>query len=254
MTDHALSGDKMPPEHYRSLGDLEGRYWWHQTRYRIACGVLGRHRPSLQALSIADVGCGMGGFLRHLRTLNVQRLAGFDYDATALSSLQEDGIEAHRIDLEAPFGLEGGPYDVITSLDVLEHLRSESVFLQASRSNLRGGGVLLLTLPAHQFLFSEWDRRLQHFRRYSMRRLRQLLETNGFHVLESSYFFSFVFPLALMRRWTGAFDGRTACEFPPLPDVLNRALLVLGGLEARALRAVTMPVGTSIFALAQVRV
>jgi predicted TPR repeat methyltransferase len=214
VADRALPDDKMPPEHYQSLGDLEGRYWWHQTRYRVACDLLRRHRADLQSLAIADVGCGTGGFLRHLRALGVRRMAGFDYSANHLRSLEREGIDAHPIDLEAPFVLERGPYDVIASLDVLEHLENERVFLQASRANLRAGGVLLLTLPAHDFLFSEWDRRLKHFRRYSMRGLRQILDGNGFRVVESSYFFSFVFPLALLRRWTGAFDGREACEFP----------------------------------------
>ena len=243
--------EKMPAEHYRSLAGLEDFYWWHQTRYRIACSLLDRHaRPSTE-LRLADIGCGTGGFLRHVRRRGVAHPVGFDSSETALRSLERSGITGYPIELEQPFSLPEGPYDVITALDVLEHLGNEHSFLQSIRQNLKGDGMLLLTLPAHQSLFSDWDRRLHHFRRYSRRRIEALLKEHHFHTREASHFFSFVMPLALVRRWTGRYDGRTACEFPAVSNHLNRLLLALGRIELNILRYTGLPFGTSLFAIAQ---
>jgi len=242
---------KMPPEHYRSLAALEDHYWWHQGRYHLIRAALERHGRSPAELRVADVGCGTGGFLRYLRRLGTRELAGFDYSAEALEGIRRDGIRAETLDLEQRFALPDGPWDVVACLDVLEHIQDEGPFLEAVRASLAPGGRLVLTVPAHAFLFSEWDRRLQHFRRYSRRGLRQRLEASGFRVREISCFFSFVLPMALARKWVGGYDGRQTCEFPPVPAILNRTLLGLSALERGWLRRAFLPMGTSVFALAQ---
>ena len=241
-----MSDTKMPAEHYRSLAALEDNYWWHQTRYRVAWDLLRRHSPDVGGISVADVGCGTGGFLRFLRDRGVRRLIGCDYTDMAFELLERESISVARIDLEKPFTLPGAPYDALVALDVLEHLAEEPLFLESARANLGAGGLLLLTLPAHQFLFSEWDRRLQHFRRYSTPYLSKTLEDSGLRVLEASHFFSFAMPMALARRWVGTYDGASACEFPAVAPSLNRLLLALGAVERRLLRWYPIPFGTSL--------
>jgi SAM-dependent methyltransferase len=242
---------KMPPEHYRSLAEREDHYWWHQSRYRLALASLRRHGRRPAGLRVADVGCGTGGFLRHLQQRGVRDLAGFDYSAEVLEGIRSDGIRTAAVDFEQRFDLPGGPWDVVSCLDVLEHIRDEDGFLQSVRANLVPGGCLVLTVPAHAFLFSEWDRQLQHFRRYSRRGLRQRLEKSGFRVREVSCFFSFVLPVALARKWVGYHDGREGCEFPPVPAALNRLLLTAATAERWWLAAGFLPLGTSVFALAE---
>jgi len=242
---------KMPGEHYQSLADLEDVYWWHQTRYRMACALIERHSGPLAGLRMADIGCGTGGFLRYVRRLGAGHPIGFDSSEAALRHLEQFGLIGHRVELEHAFTLPEAPYDVITALDVMEHVENEHSFLDSVRENLRDRGILLLTVPAHQYLFSQWDRRLHHFRRYSRRGLDALLREHHFDTLEASHFFSFVMPMALIRRWTGHCDGRVSCEFPAVSKPLNRALLQLGRAELFLLRFVGLPFGTSLFAIAQ---
>lgn len=246
-----MNDAKMPLEHYRSLATLEDHYWWHQTRYLVIWDALRRNSAQLADAALADVGCGTGGFLRFLRGRGMRHLIGCDYSDAAFELLARAAIPAVRIDLEKAFTLPGGPYDVLAALDVMEHLADEAPFLRSARANLRAQGLLALTVPAHPFLFSEWDRRLKHFRRYSKPAIRGALERAGFRVLEVSHFFSFAMPIALARRWTGAYDGSTACEFPAVSVTLNRLLLRLGRIERRVLERVPLPFGTSLHALAQ---
>jgi SAM-dependent methyltransferase len=246
-----MNDDKMPAEHYRSLRELENAYWWHQTRYRLAWRLLQRYAPRRSDLRVADVGCGTGGFLRHLQASGIRSVVGFDYGESTLRFLEQDGLEGHAIDLEQPFRLAGGPYDVVCALDVMEHVDGEAPFLDSLRQSLEPKALLILTLPAHAFLFSRWDRKLRHFRRYSRAAAASLVERNGFRVLEASYFFSFVFPMALLRRWTGSYDGMTSCEFPPVSANLNRFLLALGAFELRLLYVMKLPFGTSLYLAAE---
>jgi len=245
--------EKMPIEHYRSLGSLEDHYWWHQTRYQIVWRVLTERIADPRSAMIADLGCGTGGFLRFLRRRGVKRLLGADYADSALGMLERDGIPTARIDLEGAFRLPEGPYDALVALDVIEHLADERPFLDSVRVNLRAGGLLALTAPAHAFLFSEWDRTLRHYRRYSRAGVSRLLDGAGFRVLETSHFFSFALPMAVARRYVGAYDGSAACEFPAVSALLNRALLQAGRIEGALLRRIRVPFGTSLYVVAQCR-
>lgn len=242
---------KMPPEHYRSLMQLEDDYWWHQSRYRAVWEVLARYGKKRTDPRIADIGCGTGGFLRFLRARGFENLAGYDFADTAVDALRQNGLEAHVIDLEEPFVLPGGPADVIVALDVMEHVDHEDAFIRSAAANLAPGGIFLATVPGHAFLFSDWDRQLKHFRRYSRGALRRLLEAAGLRVLESSHLFSFVVPLAVLRKWSKRYDRPGSCEFPPVPAALNGILKGLAGVERAWLRVGSLPVGTSVLAVAR---
>ncbi|MGH9896624.1 MAG: methyltransferase domain-containing protein, partial [bacterium] len=244
---------KMPEEHYLSLMQLEDEYWWHQSRYRAVWEALWRHRPPMPTLRIADIGCGTGGFLRFLRARGFQCVTGYDFSDAALGGLQERGIRGHVVDLEKPFVLADGPADVIVALDVMEHIADEARFLRAVAANLSPGGTFVVTVPGHSFLFSDWDRQLNHFRRYSRPDLRRRLERSGLRVIESSHFFSFGVPLGLVRKWFGRYDLPGSCEFPPVPAALNSLLKGLANLERAYLRVGSLPFGTSLLAVTRYR-
>jgi SAM-dependent methyltransferase len=246
-----VSIDGLPPEHFKSLMQVEDRYWWHQTRYRLALSLLRRYTGGPAACRLADVGCGTGGLLRFLGRRGWSDIAGFDHSDVAVEALGRDGIAVHRIDFEAPFTLEGGPYDAITAMDVMEHITNEQAFLEGIGRSLRPGGVFIVTVPAFRHLFSAWDERLGHRRRYTRRGLRKAFEERGLGVAVCRYFFSLAYPMALLRRGTGLFDGSRCCEFPPVPGAVNATLKALGRIEVFLARFVGPPFGTSVFAAAR---
>lgn len=84
--------------------------------------------------------------------------------------------------------------------DVLEHIEKEQDFLRQIHKYLKKDGLLVLTVPAHSWLWSGEDRYAGHFRRYSLKSLSQTLNASGFSVSYISYFFSvLVFPIFLLR-------------------------------------------------------
>ncbi len=95
-----------------------------------------------------------------------------------------------RFDLNegAPEEFIADPFDSVVCLNVLEHIEDDLFALAQIRDVLKPGGRLALLVPAHQFLYGEFDRAVGHFRRYEKRELTVKLENVGFAVCEVRFF------------------------------------------------------------------
>lgn len=91
-------------------------------------------------------------------------------------------------------------FDYITALDVIEHIENEKSFLERIKMLLNNNGKVLLTVPAYQWLYCQYDKEAGHFRRYSKTEIKNLMETNGFIVENITYFNTFLFPIFVPAR------------------------------------------------------
>ena len=105
----------------------------------------------------------------------------------------------------------------------------------------------MITVPAMQWAFSSWDTELGHHRRYSRRRLRDVVDAAGFDVASVTYLFPELFPLLVVRRLRRA--PREQVDFPQLarPDRRRSATRIAS--VTTATRRV-WPFGTSVVAVA----
>jgi SAM-dependent methyltransferase len=78
----------------------------------------------------------------------------------------------------------GARYDIICAFEVLEHIQEDAGALRSWRERLAPRGHLLVSVPAHSARFGVSDRYVGHFRRYDRAVLRQLLETEGFEIVQ----------------------------------------------------------------------
>jgi SAM-dependent methyltransferase len=93
-----------------------------------------------------------------------------------------------------------GMCGLVASMDVVEHLDDDSVGLREYRRVLASRGLLLLTVPAYQWLWGKHDVWAAHRRRYRVGRLRSVVEASGFEVLHTTYYNSFLVPPAAVLR------------------------------------------------------
>jgi SAM-dependent methyltransferase len=77
-------------------------------------------------------------------------------------------------------------YNAILYIDVIEHIEHDAAELAAAYNHLAPGGVLLIIVPAHQWLFSPFDEAIGHFRRYSRKSLLQVMPPQS-KIIEASY-------------------------------------------------------------------
>ena len=231
--------------------DLQETYWWFVGRRAILKSVLRRFVK--RARVAVDVGCG-SGMNMHLLSHHAEFVIGLDSSSTALeSAAPHEGRTARADGQEIP--LADSSVDILSALDVLEHMDDDMRALDEFRRVLRTDGYLLVTVPAYRFLWSEHDEALMHRRRYIASELHAKLNHSGFRVLKRTYavFFLF-FPIVFYRLFRGLFPKS---PFAPrashvmLPAPLNSLLIALLKLEAWLMGAINLPWGTSIVVLAQ---
>ncbi len=245
-----MTDDLLPTAHFRSLRQLEGTYWWHLTRLAVSHALLRTCRFHLPA--ILDLGCGTGAFLETLGAeLEAARTVGVDASRTALEYLEERHIEHLDANLDEPLVVQENGFQLVTAMDVLEHLPHPENLVRSAWLNLAPGGYFLASVPAHPSLYSDWDRMLHHVCRFTKQALKDLVTTQDFTIHRLSHaFFAPFFPAALLRmRRAKPTESRE--EFPPIPGWLNRLLRLEGLIEAAWLRFAPLPTGLSLYVLAQ---
>ena len=155
-------------------------------------------------------------------------------------------------DLRLPKGI----LPAIGFFDVLEHIKNEAEFLNEVHRCLDTNGRIFLTVPAHQWLFSNHDLALGHFRRYSKAALEERLLSAGFKVEKIGFLFSvLVLPAFFLRRIPFVFGKKREVKqvldcaetVLRLPKILNEMLLALSRIESK----LRIPVGLSLFAVAK---
>jgi SAM-dependent methyltransferase len=244
----------MEKDFYRAYYALEGSHWWFIGRRRIFLAVLeaavaGRTRP----LDVLDFGCGTGAFLEHLARFGT--VSAVDGDPDAVRFCHERGrSEVRHVGPTEPLPFADESFDLVTTLDVIEHIEDDVAALRELRRVMRPGGLLLVAVPAFMFLWGDQDEISHHFRRYTAPSLRRSLRAAGFEVAKTSYFNTWLFaPIAvvrIVRRLLRAPDvSRTDFDVGPRP--LNFALGALFGSEATLVARRRLPFGVSLLALAR---
>ena len=242
----------MRPAEYTRMFEMEETYWWFVARRKLVCELI-----DLLALSprsrLLDVGCGTGANLKAFNK-ELERV-GIDASDAALDFCHQRGLTALVQGNIEHSGLEPASFDVVTALDVLEHVDDD---MQALRELLRvskPGGFLLITVPAFGFLWSEHDEALHHRRRYTVAELESKLVAAGFQVARISYFLATLFlPILFVR----VIQNLTKKRIEPqathviLPLWLNSLIVRVLDVEKRLLRWTwRMPFGVSIVAVAR---
>jgi SAM-dependent methyltransferase len=244
----------MNPQEYDRMRQLEDWYWWFVARREAALRFTEDFRPRREPLRILDAGCGTGALLDRLEGQPGVEVFGLDFSGQALAYTRQRGhVHLVQGDLtRLPF--PDGTFDVITALDVVEHIREDQRALQEVHRVLRPGGVLLISVPAFRCLWGPHDMALQHVRRYTARQLRTLMRRAGFRVSKLTYLLWLLFPAFVLQRLLARLrrrDDRAQAQLVPVGKTVNRLLIWLQGAELALARHLNLPFGATVFCVAQ---
>ena len=236
----------MDERHLLELRIREENYWWHVNRRQLVFKFLDRLNVSNNR--ILEVGCG-GGLLSSILTRDGVNVVASDVLFNATRFVKNRGVsKSLTFDAGQPWPFKRYSFQAVIMLDVLEHIEDDIACLHEARRVLSRGGIAVLTVPAHQFLFSSWDKMLGHQRRYSKSLLQLVFKTVGFQPVLISYhnILSF-FPALILRGKDRLFGCRVEyAEFPDIPEIVNKWLKWWGRLEG-ALISFNLPIGLSLF-------
>ena len=234
---------------YEKMYQFEERYWWWVGRRRIITGIL--NKLNLDSATILDVGCGTGINLNHLSRYGA--VIGLDSSKDAIKFCRMRGsknviqADAERL----PF--KDSIFDLITALDLLEHLNDNKA-LKGFYRVLKPSGYLVLTVPAFNFMWSKHDEAVHHKRRYTKRQLKDILEANSFIIEKVSYWNFFLFiPIVAMRLVKRSWKKQEIkTDVAELPGMVNRLLASILRIESYLIQHVNLLIGVSLVCIVRV--
>lgn len=240
----------MEPTEYDNLARLEGRHWWYAGMREIASQVL--HSVSLHpSLQILDAGCGVGGGLEWLAAYG--ETSGIDLNPLAVGYAARISQRVAQASVQQlPFPADA--FDLVTSFDVLYHLAvtNDEAALRECARVLRPGGLLLVRVPAYNWLRGTHDRQVHTRHRYDGHELRQKIERAGLTVFRLTHAGLTILPMALLLRLAQSFrsDMTARSDVAMPPEALNRMLTGMLAAEGVWLRRFDSSFGLSLLALA----
>jgi len=229
------------------LGENAHLHWY----YRAKSAAMLRMLHGTPIDTVLDVGAGSGFFSRILldRTSCASALCvDPNYPADTLEYRESKPI--HFVRAAARF--DGR---LVLMMDVLEHVADDTAMLADYVAKLRPGTRILITVPAMPWMWSGHDVFLEHYRRYTLGSVEQLVLRTGLRPVQSCYFFGLTLPAAAgVRLWRRLLSGGRE---PPASDMraygafLNNFLWRICQLELAFFRRNRIA-GLSVFALAEV--
>jgi SAM-dependent methyltransferase len=236
--------DYVYPHMYR----VEKSHWWFVARQEILLRYI-RDRLALpDGARVLDVGCGTGAILELFsRQFDAY---GSDTAPQAIEFCRQRGLTKLHLG-----GLDtypaSTPFDLITMLDVVEHVEDDRTLLRVAHRLLGERGHLLIAVPAYPSLWSKHDEMLHHKRRYTKESLRRTVTGSGFSITHLTFFNSFLFPVAWAKRIGARVTGSDRANDLEVPgSAVNATLRAVFALERVVLSRGSFPIGLSLLCLA----
>jgi SAM-dependent methyltransferase len=226
----------------RLLG-MDDDHFWLGPRRRLVLKLLRRltHADSRRTGSVLEIGCGSGALLPELGGLG-DTIVALDFHIKLLKQARRRFPQALVIQGNAEqLPLVDARFDIILALDVIEHM-DPILSLKEARRVAREGALLLLSVPASPALWSKFDVRAGHRKRYTRKDLEAELALAGWRPIGATHYQFILYPVV----WTLRSLLPVCAEQIRPSRLLNRMLAAANELEVSLLSRMPLPFGSSL--------
>ena len=153
---------------------------------------------------VLEVGAGLGSYTNLLDKTHVRSWLAVEPDIDLYTRLECNCIQAGEQNVNLIHGTirdvpKDKQFDSIVYIDVLEHIEDDQGELAKASEHLKNGGRLIILVPAHQRLYSGFDKSIGHYRRYNLKVLSSRIPED-LKIQEAKYLDSLGFLLAVINR------------------------------------------------------
>jgi 2-polyprenyl-3-methyl-5-hydroxy-6-metoxy-1,4-benzoquinol methylase len=196
-----------PNEGNQIYFDVEANSFWF--KHRNACITsLVQHYTSEK--TFFDIGGGNGYVSKGLMNIGMNPIL-IEPGIQGCANAKKRGVENVVCATLEESGCRENSLPNVGLFDVVEHIEKDDAFIKNIHRYMQEEGLLYITVPSYAFLWSTEDELAGHYRRYSLQQIESLLKNNGFSIMYSSYFFSFLpLPILIKRTLLGKFKPRKA--------------------------------------------
>jgi ubiquinone/menaquinone biosynthesis C-methylase UbiE len=243
----------MEESFYEDYARLEADHWWFVGRRKIFDVVI-RALNLPTGSRLVDVGCGTGANLKFLAGYG--RVIGLDWGAAAARHARKHAAAPVLRGDATSLPFADDSVDLITALDLIEHVEDDSACVAEFARVCRPGGFVLATVPASPWMWGRQDVISQHKRRYRSSEFRRLLSDQGLEIFRFTHINALLFPIVaavrLLRRVFPQRGSELQSDFTMTKSARINALLgSLFGFEAWPIRLAPLPFGVSLLCVAR---
>ena len=239
-------------ESFSKLAKFENQSFWFRARNKLIIWALLRYKQN--PANFLEVGCGTGYVLKEIsNVLPTVRLVGSEIHHQGLRYALKRVLKAEFMQMDARNTPYYEEFDSIGAFDVLEHIKEDELVIKQLHAALKPGGILLISVPQHPFLWSKSDEYACHIRRYTNDNLKKLLQERGFQVLKNTSFVFILLPLMyfsrIMNKRNKTFNPDNEFNINPF---LNYIFYIILRLELSLIKLkITFPFGGTRFLVAK---
>ncbi len=248
-----------PEENFSSFTDAVDTNFWSRGRDELLLWLFKRNltgmrqahvRDRMPSIRFLEVGCGLGQFIRKVvKQFPQWSCTGIEYYGAPLEYAKARAPEADFLQLDAVRMPYDGEFDLVGLFDVLEHIEEDVPFLLGCVRALKPGGLLVIQVPQHAWLWSDFDKALGHQRRYVRSDLLNKAQSVGLEPVWVSSFVFLLLPVMMVTRWMARKKPASTAvsEQLLLPQWQNAVCAWIMGIERMAIRmGIRFPVGGSL--------
>ena len=241
----------MQKSEYKNIYENENAHFYYLGMHYLVINLLKKYSPK-KKLKILDAGCGTGLLIKKLDKFG--EVWGVDINVDAIKFAKSRGIKNLKKSSVTKLPFKDKYFDILISIDVLYHkwIKDDQKALKEFYRVLKPNGVLILKLPANEWLRGSHDITVMTRERYTKKSLESKLKKNKFQILRISYFYFFALPLVLFSRMLETFQKKASqSDIKRIPRVLNNLLFYITKIEANLWFFLNLPTGVSLIAVAK---
>lgn len=235
------------PAFFDTFSEIENGHFWFEARNRVIAELF--HKFVDQESSILEIGAGTC-FVAAMLQKEGYTVTVSDIHQEAAAFAQKKGIDDFiLVDIAGERFSPERSFHTVGLFDVLEHIEHDECALRNIHRLLYKNGKLILTVPAHRWLWNQSDEIAFHKRRYTLHELKILLNTAGFKVLERKYFFALLIPFLFLRKFSPR--QRRFILGSKLPPFINNFFSQILRADNWLQKHLKFPIGGSIAIVAE---
>lgn len=177
-------------------------HFWIRRRWSVIKKIIAKQKINNWG-KIADVGCGIGTQTNIIQDYAKTVVDGFDLNKNALveAARTYQNSNFYCMDILRVDNSFVSKYETVFILDIIEHLHDPTNFLKASRKLLKKSGICIINVPCCPSLYSAYDKKVGHHRRYSFDLLKKHIERSGLKIVSWTYWGAPLLPFLIVRKF-----------------------------------------------------
>lgn len=240
----------MQLKEYQNIFQNEASHFFYVGTHKTTLEFLNRYLTAGKKINILDAGCGTGLLLKKINQFG--KTWGVDVSSEALKFARKRNLKRLYLSSIMKLPFKKNEFDAVTCIDVLYHKKIQDTKALAEIYRvLKPGGILILKVPAYEWLRGHHDIVVATKHRYTKGEIQKKIENTDFKLLRITHANSYLLPLALMKRFllNKILPGSPSSDVQKVPDFINRIFISLNILENKVLNYINLPFGLSIYAV-----